>query len=89
LFFPWLAGRFHNFELTQNREKNKKWPYIDCKYNGSQFPISSILTLFFPIEWVSVPVPMGRKKTLDIYTGEIFKKNFKSSSIHYHLNKNN
>jgi hypothetical protein len=22
-FFPWLAGRFHNFELTQN-----KWPYI-------------------------------------------------------------
>jgi hypothetical protein len=23
LFFPWLAGTFHNFELTQNREKNK------------------------------------------------------------------
>jgi hypothetical protein len=22
----WLAGRFHNFELTQNRKKNKKWP---------------------------------------------------------------
>jgi hypothetical protein len=23
LFFPWLAGRFHNFELTQNREKTR------------------------------------------------------------------
>jgi hypothetical protein len=23
LFFPWGAGGFHNFELTQNREK--KW----------------------------------------------------------------
>jgi hypothetical protein len=22
-FFPWLAGRFHNFELTQNREKTR------------------------------------------------------------------
>jgi hypothetical protein len=21
--FPWLAGRFHNFELTQNREKTR------------------------------------------------------------------
>jgi hypothetical protein len=27
-FFPWLAGRLHNFELTQNREKKNKWPYI-------------------------------------------------------------
>jgi hypothetical protein len=24
LFFPWLAGRFHNFELTQNRGKKKQ-----------------------------------------------------------------
>jgi hypothetical protein len=23
-FLPWLAGKFHNFELTRNR-KNKKW----------------------------------------------------------------
>jgi hypothetical protein len=23
-FYPWLAGKFHNFELTQNREKNPK-----------------------------------------------------------------
>jgi hypothetical protein len=23
VFFPWLAGRFHNFELTQNREKSR------------------------------------------------------------------
>jgi hypothetical protein len=23
LFSPWLAGRFHNFELTQNREKTR------------------------------------------------------------------
>jgi hypothetical protein len=22
-FFAWLAGRFHNFELTQNREKTR------------------------------------------------------------------
>jgi hypothetical protein len=22
-FFSWLAGRFHNFELTQNREKTR------------------------------------------------------------------
>jgi hypothetical protein len=22
-FSPWLAGRFHNFELTQNREKTR------------------------------------------------------------------
>jgi DNA invertase Pin-like site-specific DNA recombinase len=22
-FFPWLAGRFNNFELTQNREKTR------------------------------------------------------------------
>jgi hypothetical protein len=22
-FFPWLAGRFHNYELTQNREKTR------------------------------------------------------------------
>jgi hypothetical protein len=22
-FFPWLAGRFHNSELTQNREKTR------------------------------------------------------------------
>jgi hypothetical protein len=22
-FFPFLAGRFHNFELTQNREKTR------------------------------------------------------------------
>jgi hypothetical protein len=29
-FSPWLADRFHNFELMQNR-KNKKWPYILIK----------------------------------------------------------
>jgi hypothetical protein len=23
-FFPWLAGRFHNFELTQNGEKKQE-----------------------------------------------------------------
>jgi hypothetical protein len=23
VFFPWLAGRFHNFELKQNREKTR------------------------------------------------------------------
>ena len=27
--------------------------------------ICLILTLFFPIEWVLVPLPMGRKKTAD------------------------
>ena len=26
-----------------------------------------ILTLFFPIEWVPVPVPMGRKKKRCLY----------------------
>jgi hypothetical protein len=24
VFFPWLVGRFHNFELTQNKEKTRK-----------------------------------------------------------------
>jgi hypothetical protein len=38
--------------------------YIDCKYIGNKFPLCLILMLFFPIEWVPVPVPMGRKKTL-------------------------
>jgi hypothetical protein len=38
--------------------------YIDCKYNGSKFPICSIVPPFFPIEWVPVPLPMGGKKTL-------------------------
>jgi hypothetical protein len=23
VFFPWLAGGFHNLELTQNREKTR------------------------------------------------------------------
>jgi hypothetical protein len=27
--FSWLAGRFHNFELTQNREKARNGP--SCK----------------------------------------------------------
>jgi hypothetical protein len=40
-FFPWLAGRFHNFELTQNREKNKKWslwqlPFLWRHYTMTQ-----------------------------------------------------
>jgi hypothetical protein len=46
--------------------------YIDCKYNGSKFPICSILTPFFPIEWVPVPAPMGRKKTPLICDGAVF-----------------
>ena len=37
---------------------------IIYQYIGRKFPICLILTLFFPIEWVPVPVPMGREKTL-------------------------
>jgi hypothetical protein len=28
-FFPWLAGGFHNFELTQNREKTRNGLSVD------------------------------------------------------------
>jgi hypothetical protein len=29
-FFPWLADRFHNFELTQNRgEKNQEMTLLE------------------------------------------------------------
>ena len=33
-------------------------------YTDKKIPIRLILTPFFPIEWVPVPVPMGRKKSL-------------------------
>jgi hypothetical protein len=42
-FFPWLAGWFHNFELTQNREKTR---------NGLSFsnrdPDTNLSTPSFP-----------------------------------------
>jgi hypothetical protein len=39
-FPPWLAGRFHNFELTQNREKTRNGLisqsfHVNLTYSGS------------------------------------------------------
>ena len=59
---PWaktpivLLWEFADMEVSHFKLK------IIYQYIGRKFPICLILTLFFPIEWVPVPVPMGRKK---------------------------
>jgi hypothetical protein len=35
-FFSWLAGRFHDFELTQNREKTRSGLTFDVLFERKQ-----------------------------------------------------
>jgi hypothetical protein len=55
LFFSWLAGRFHNFELTQNRKKNPRNGLMDAKEGFWLVKLdeeSSLLTTFWtPFGW--------------------------------------
>ena len=47
-FFPWLAGRFHNFELTQNREKTRNGLREILRFRA----IPSFLLFVFHLSWV-------------------------------------
>jgi hypothetical protein len=49
VFFPWLAGRFHNFELTQNGEKTRNGLRLLFIKNSRFSPLTIPISIPAPI----------------------------------------